>query len=79
MTKIDFVEAENKLVVSHKNKVIKFWELPLEWTDSVIKKKDIENAVLMKKRYFEQKLKETLDNIRQDSDEDDLVKWHLDE
>ena len=79
MTKIDFVEPENKLVVSHKNKVIKFWELPLEWTDSVIKKKDIENAVLMKKRYFEQKLKETLDNIRQDSDEDDLVKWHLDE
>ena len=78
ITRLVFLPDQDMLMTASKAKSIKLWAPPREWRDQ--RKVNIEKDEAAKniKEIYKTKLIEQQKKADEDSDEDDLVGWHLD-
>ena len=78
ITRLQYVPDQELLISASKAKQIKIWSLPKEWRDVMVVEKHKKDANKYIAEVNKTKLADRLKKAEQDSDEDDLVGWHLD-
>jgi hypothetical protein len=65
-------------VVATKGRSIKFWNLPERWMDPMLLARWEKEANQLREKIGRERVTENTRKGQEDSDEDDLVGWHLD-
>lgn len=78
VTRLDFVPEKDWVISASKNKQIKIWQLPKEWRDAKRVADERKEAGKYINEVNKSKLANAMAKAEEDSDEDDLVGWHLD-
>ena len=78
ITRLEYIPDQELLISASKAKQLKVWSMPKEWRDAKLvatEKKEAGKYIVEVQRT---KLAERITAAKEDSDEDDLVGWHLD-
>ena len=78
ITRLEYVPDQELLIAASKSKQIKVWSMPKEWRDAMIVANEKKEADKYIATVNKTKLAERINKAKEDSDEDDLVGWHLD-
>ncbi|CAD8088886.1 unnamed protein product [Paramecium sonneborni] len=83
ITKLQWLDADQTLLTSAKDKVIKVWSMPQHWRDPNIVEKELEQDQLQAKQQSSdliyKKAQQQFQQKFQDDEDDDMAIWHKDQ